>query len=532
MNDEFNRIVALAVERGILPADQGATELTSRPWPVILMTALGAWLAALPLLGVMFLTFDGLLRNGPGAYIVGLIVIAGTTAIMRAKQLPLFAEQLCLPVLLVGGGTLGVGLFRDMPYALADGALALAATVCALLIRRSWLRTLLGAAACILVVTAVTRLTDSFSSDAWLGLQLAVLVWLAAQWRVNRTMKFPGGTSLTAAIESIGLGWVLATLAGLAWLSGMTFLVVGTVGDFGRVGPSELNFWAPGGQQFISLGFSVAAAAWVGHCWPPLRNAWCAVVAVVLMGMASVMPSLGAVWLLLAVFATAQRWRLAAAVGVAVAWIVGAFYYGLQLSLADKAMIMGGAGIALAASAWFALKGMRQDIARDRNYKNSRGARIGVALSAAAVLIVANTGIWQKQNLIAAGKQIFIELAPADPRSLMQGDFMRLNFGLLQQMPYDNEGDASLPRSRMVVKVDLQGIASFARSGTLAPAGADEIMLELGRKKDTWTLGTDAWFFKQGEADRWARARYGEFRVDASGHLLLVGLRGPKLEPL
>ena len=31
---------------------------------------------------------------------------------------------------------------------------------------------------------------------------------------------------------------------------------------------------------------------------------------------------------------------------------------------------------------------------------------------------------------------------------------------------------------------------------------------------------------------RWERARYGEFRVDAAGRALLVGLRGPALQPL
>ena len=35
-----------------------------------------------------------------------------------------------------------------------------------------------------------------------------------------------------------------------------------------------------------------------------------------------------------------------------------------------------------------------------------------------------------------------------------------------------------------------------------------------------------------GQAERWAAARYGEFRVDAKGRALLVGLRGEKLEKL
>jgi uncharacterized membrane-anchored protein len=45
-------------------------------------------------------------------------------------------------------------------------------------------------------------------------------------------------------------------------------------------------------------------------------------------------------------------------------------------------------------------------------------------------------------------------------------------------------------------------------------------------------LVTDAWFFAEGEAERWQAARYGEFRVDDSGRALLVGLRGAALQPL
>ena len=44
------------------------------------------------------------------------------------------------------------------------------------------------------------------------------------------------------------------------------------------------------------------------------------------------------------------------------------------------------------------------------------------------MLPVANVGIWQKEQLIAHGQPVFVELAPVDPRSLMQGDYMRLEF--------------------------------------------------------------------------------------------------------
>jgi uncharacterized membrane-anchored protein len=59
--------------------------------------------------------------------------------------------------------------------------------------------------------------------------------------------------------------------------------------------------------------------------------------------------------------------------------------------------------------------------------------------------------------------------------------------------------------------------------------GTDELRMELTPKNGQWTLVTDAWFFREGEAARWQVARFGEFRVDADGRALLVGLADDKL---
>jgi uncharacterized membrane-anchored protein len=52
------------------------------------------------------------------------------------------------------------------------------------------------------------------------------------------------------------------------------------------------------------------------------------------------------------------------------------------------------------------------------------------------------------------------------------------------------------------------------------------------RNGEVW-LGTNAYFFEEGFADRYAMARYGEFRVNrASGDAVLVGLRDEELRRL
>ncbi|TXC65971.1 DUF4401 domain-containing protein [Piscinibacter aquaticus] len=98
----LDAIVDAARRQGLLPADAVAPPDATRPWPVVLLTALGAWLAAIPLLGVVGLLLGDLISRSIGPYFVGVLTIAGATVVLRSRDVPLFVEQLALPALLVG----------------------------------------------------------------------------------------------------------------------------------------------------------------------------------------------------------------------------------------------------------------------------------------------------------------------------------------------------------------------------------------------------------------------------------------------
>jgi uncharacterized membrane-anchored protein len=146
------------------------------------------------------------------------------------------------------------------------------------------------------------------------------------------------------------------------------------------------------------------------------------------------------------------------------------------------------------------------------------------------VLGVINLLIFQKERLIARGQPIFLELAPVDPRSLIQGDYMALRYGLVQ-----NINVAELPSDGyLVVKLDERNIATFVRvhdpQVTLAP---DERLIRY-RRRGGWDirLGAESFFFQEGHADYYSEARFAELRLAESGDTVLVGLRGPELEVL
>lgn len=111
MSDRLDQTLARAKTAGLLPGSAERPVQEIRPWPVVLLTALGAWLAALPLLGVVGLLIGDLVTRGVGPYFVGLLVLAAAVLLLRTRDVPFFIEQLAVPALLVGVVRWGSGCF-------------------------------------------------------------------------------------------------------------------------------------------------------------------------------------------------------------------------------------------------------------------------------------------------------------------------------------------------------------------------------------------------------------------------------------
>ncbi|MCW7539681.1 GDYXXLXY domain-containing protein [Aquabacterium sp. A7-Y] len=540
--DHLDRTLQAAIAAGVLPATAQRPVQDGRPWPVLLLTALGAWLAALPLLGVAGLVLDDLLREGVGPYVLGVLVLAAAVVALRGQDVPLFVEQLAVPALLVGGGLLGFGLFRDLPDQAAAGALAAVAGALAFLVSHAGLRVLLGAAIGTLTFGAcLSPGPGSVLADAWWAWHGSLAVGAVAQALPHAPWKLRERPRYAAVMESLSAGWLLSVLAGLCWWSGTTLLVGASVGGTevgavaGAVARSFTSRWQDAAPNAGSVLLALAAAGLGALRWRALRQGTSAGIAAVLLVLAWFVPALGAMLLALAWCATAQRWRLATAAAVGSAWVIGSFYYQLHWSLVDKAAVLVLSAAVLAALAWHAHRSQG-----DAGLQESapgpaalpRWRQVGIASTAALVLVVANAGIWQKERLIGQGQALYVDLAPVDPRSLMQGDFMQLNFRLPAVVEARLGGPVSHRRPRVVARRDARGVATLLRLDEGAPLAAGELLIELTPKNGRWVLVSDAWFFKEGEAERWAAARYGEFRVDAHGRALLVGLRGANLERL
>lgn len=154
-----------------------------------------------------------------------------------------------------------------------------------------------------------------------------------------------------------------------------------------------------------------------------------------------------------------------------------------------------------------------------------RWRAILIALGAVLVFGMSNLTILQKQEIVENGRQVLLRLAPVDPRSLMQGDYMRLRYHgdvfpqaeTRQELPW---------RGTVVLALDEVGVARFARVEDGTPLGPDEIRLAYrsGGRFGSLRYGAESFFFQEGHASLFAGADFGVLRVDRDGASVLVGL--------
>lgn len=155
------------------------------------------------------------------------------------------------------------------------------------------------------------------------------------------------------------------------------------------------------------------------------------------------------------------------------------------------------------------------------------------------VLGVVNWSIYKKEQLLENGQIVYLKLVPVDPRSLMQGDYMALRFAVSRDI-----GKAlSFPKSNTfktiidvntfdgfaLLSLDENNVGSFINiSKTVniknTKAIGNMVAIKFRQRGEQIKIGTNAFFFEEGKGDELEMAKYGKFRVNASGDLLLVSL--------
>ena len=164
---------------------------------------------------------------------------------------------------------------------------------------------------------------------------------------------------------------------------------------------------------------------------------------------------------------------------------------------------------------------------------------IGLWGGLALVLVAVNLQILAKQRVLDDGRTVLLALRPADPRSLMQGDYMILRYEEALVPP--GEGAPELD-GRIVLALDADGVARFRRFDDGREPAPDEQRLRYKRRAPAGLdpaadrievfVGAESFFFQEGHGDAYEQARYGILKVAPDGCSVLVGLADAGRRPI
>lgn len=169
-----------------------------------------------------------------------------------------------------------------------------------------------------------------------------------------------------------------------------------------------------------------------------------------------------------------------------------------------------------------------------KRYRTHPVALFVVIANLVWVMVVVNGAIFRKQALIDSGRLVYLELAPVDPRSLMQGDYMVLNYAINRGLSQSNDHGPAPTRGRMILRLDDRGVGTFQRfaEGDATDLPENEVPLKYRKARRGFRFGIESYFFEEGMADVYDGAKYAELRVSPDGVPVLVDLRGEDLKQL
>ncbi|MBS5252693.1 MAG: GDYXXLXY domain-containing protein [Haemophilus parainfluenzae] len=186
-----------------------------------------------------------------------------------------------------------------------------------------------------------------------------------------------------------------------------------------------------------------------------------------------------------------------------------------------------------------------------------------VSVFVIALLGAVNYKVQQFEDVLATGKPVVLKIAPVDPRSLMQGDYMVLNYAILsefQQSQVLSESNESLDsnepidtvesnettgidessrpsgkKAYILVHLDKNHVATFCEKQSEIPTDfkhcTPNVYLPIRYKGWLPELPSQDYFFAEGKGEHYAQAEYAEYRFK-DGILLLARLLDTDLKGL
>ncbi|SFG24933.1 GDYXXLXY domain-containing protein [Neptunomonas qingdaonensis] len=523
---------------GELPANAADSVHDSTPWYIALMQGFAGWVAAFFMLGFVGGPVFGILfrvDNEVALIAVGLICCTGAYLLFRTQPKGIFVGQLGLVFSLTGQMMVAWGLLDWASYQSSIAVFLLAAFQLVLtVIMPHFIHRVLSCWFAMIALFWGLNQLGIYGLGAACCSVLFTLVWINENhWKRFASLWEPVGFGLALALVQFN-GHILFSddllsfygqQAASGWWSIAPWLTSALV---------AVSFALVIKKIFIQYQLSLSSMAG--------RLVLLGGVLLVASGLIALGTS-SALLILLVGFAY-QRTSLKALGLLALLSFVSWYYYSLNTTLLVKSFILVGTGVALllgqlmmrallnvSSQQSASEKGSKEESTQEsifllsRLFKRTAMSRtkwVSVVMML-FVLAAVNVSIFKKEQVLASGTLVLLELAPVDPRSLMQGDYMRLRFALenkaFRDKPALNEAGF------ITVNLDANSVGEYAGFYHGETLQDNQVKMQYRIRDGDVKFATNAFFFQEGTAQLYEKARYGEFRVAGNGELLLNNLR-------
>lgn len=242
---------------------------------------------------------------------------------------------------------------------------------------------------------------------------------------------------------------------------------------------------------------------------------------------------------------------------------LGGFYYQLSIPLLYKGALLVSFAVIFAIVTLFLharYKTPSQSAVENHSVFKAPIWLVGVFVI--ALLGAVNYKVQQFEDVLATGKPVVLKIAPVDPRSLMQGDYMVLNYAILseiQQSQFLSESNESLEsnesidageanetigidesspsgkKAYILIHLDKNHVATFCEEQSEIPTDfkhcTPNVYLPIRYRGWLPELPSQDYFFAEGKGEYYAQAEYAEYRFK-DGILLLARLLDKDLKGL
>ena len=510
------------VSQANLPAQQ-----PSSTWYIRLLLGFSGCVSAcflIVFLGILFSSF--LFDEGNiSALVFGVIFCSMAFAIFRSAQIKDYAAQVALAFNLCGQLLVGLGLFNLLSdysssfTTIFDSLCLIFFTVQLLLVfimpsfisrvLSSWFALL--ALCFFLIVNGLAYLTLPLSIILFLG------VWMYDfAWKKRKDLW-----------EPIGYGLVLTLM--FFSIDVLPYFIVGELFGLNNGSTATLLYgdWVSAAVVFLSFCYLINNIRVQQAISATSKTAISLVLLAVLFAVVSFLIAGASAGLLLVLVGYLKQRRLLVSVGVlSLLGFVSWYYYSLEWTLLYKAIVLIVLAVVFALALLWITVGHRLNqlskVKLQHIYIINR-SNLLVVTTLAIILLVVSFNIYKKEIILEQGRIVLLQLAPVDPRSLMQGDYMRLSFAIERQLL---EPAQHSMQGLFTVALDSQQVASFIGLYEEGQVLADnQIKMQFRIRNNRLRLATHAFFFQEGTAEEYTAAVYGEFRVADNGELLLNALR-------